>query len=99
MLKLSEGAVVGKSQKDKTKTKHKASKGCRHKARARISIRRLKMKIARWKRNQKNPSKEHTFNKHQKVCRRSRYDNWNTSGLEKQLKHHEQMLKRPALSS
>lgn len=65
---------MGKGKK--SKGNHKASSGQRKKQKANQQARRLRMKIARWKRNQENPDKA--------LAGKSR-NNWNTEGLEKHL--------------
>lgn len=72
----------GKGGGNNTKTK-KTSSGIRRLARARQALRRVNMKIARWERNKDNPEKVTTWDKAQKPRKRSRHNNWDTTGLKK----------------
>lgn len=75
---------MGKKQKKRDK---RVSKGLRHQWKANQQIRRLLMKIARWKRNQSDPAKA--------AAGQSR-GNWDTSGMESHLKILEKVAAKPA---
>ena len=84
---------MGKSKgKSGTKTP-KTSSGNRRMSRAKKALMRLKMKIARWKRNEQNPEKDRVVKKGQNACYRSRHNEWNTAGLEKHAKVLEEIIK------
>ncbi len=91
---------MGKKQQEgskkgvKRQRKHRVSSGKRRVWRARQELRRIKMKIERWKRNQGDEKKKKVWDKDQSPHLRSRHDNWNTAGLEKRTKQLESYIKR-----
>ena len=70
----------------------KVSSGNKRMNKAKKALMRLKMKIARWKRNQENPAKNRVLSKGQNACYRSRHNNWNTDGLKKHAKLLEEVI-------
>lgn len=63
-------------------------------SRARRAARRIRMKIARWERYKKDGKVAWEPTNKKKVCPTtvSRYNNWDTTGLKKQLAHHEEII-------
>ena len=74
--------------------KHRVSSGLGRMRRARKELRRVKMKIARWKRNQTDNTKVSTWRKFQNPRKRSRHNGWDTTGLEKRVKQLEAVIKK-----
>jgi hypothetical protein len=72
----------------------KLSSGNRRLGRAKQALKRLEMKIARWKRNQDLPEKVSKWDKDQNVRLRSRHNEWNTEGLEKCAEFLRDVIKR-----
>ena len=69
-------APISTKSKGRTGGRFTPSSGMDKVRRNRRTIRRLKMKIARWERNQSNPKK---------VAAGKSRDGWNVAGLKKQL--------------
>jgi len=78
----------------KRQRKHRTSSGKRRVWKARQELRRIKMKITRWKRNQGDEKKKKIWDKDQSPRLRSRHNNWNTTGLEKRVKQLESYIKK-----
>ena len=74
---------MGKKNKSGTTKVAAPSGGMRGVVKAKRELMRVLMKIARWKRNQTDPTKVSTWNRKQNPRRRSRHNEWNTEGLEK----------------
>lgn len=91
---------MGKNSKEKNaKKRYRPSSGKKYQAAARVHIRRLRSKIKRWKRYQKEGRKSHLSKNHickidQKACCAARHRDWDTTGLEKQLSLYENIIKR-----
>ncbi len=83
-----------KSKNRKRPRKPRTGSGLKGVWKARRILRKIKMKINRWKKNQMDESKKHIFKKNQNVRRRSRHDNWNTAGLEKYAQLLEKIIKK-----
>lgn len=87
---------MGKSKKSGGGTKTaKTSSGKSRMSRARRALRRIKMKIARWERNQENPEKKPPkWEKEQHVRQYSRHNEWNTDGLKKHAEILQEIIDR-----
>lgn len=85
---------MGKSKNSKKKRDSKTSSGLKRQARARQELRRLQMKIKRWKGYQTDPTKKPTWTKKQHPRIRSRHRGWNTTGMENRIKILEGVIKK-----
>lgn len=72
----------------------RTSGGTRGLGKAKKDLRRLKMKIKRWKRYQTDNTKTKTWRDFQNPHLRSRHNNWDISGLERRIKQLESQIKR-----
>jgi len=86
--------MATKSKNAKRPRKQRTSSGISRMARARKVLRKLRMKIARWKRNQTEATKVHTWSKDQNPRKRARHNGWDTSGLERHAQLQEDIIKQ-----
>lgn len=78
----------------KRQRKSRTSSGKTRVAQARQELTRIRMKIARWKKNQTNDKKKTVWAKEQKPHTRSRHHGWDTRGLERRIKQLEAQIKQ-----
>ena len=78
---------MGKKGRKKPGATPKTSSGLTHQFKANQAIRKLKMKIARWERNQSDPMK---------VAQGASRNNWDTSKMKAHLKVLEKTKAKPA---
>jgi len=86
--------MAAKQKNAKKPRKHRVSSGTGRMAKARQVLRRLRMKIKRWKKNQTESSKVPKWSKDQSPRKRSRHNGWDTSGLERHAQLQEEIIKR-----
>jgi len=86
--------MAGQGKNAKRPRKPRKSSGKARMFRAKRILRRLRMKIARWKKNQTDEGKKHVWIKDQHSHMRSRHHSWDTSGLEKHATLMESLIKK-----
>lgn len=86
--------MPSKQKNAKRQRKSQTSSGISRMARARKILRKLRMKITRWTKNQTEVTKASKWSKDQNPRKRSRHNGWDTSGLERYAQLQEDIIKQ-----
>ena len=85
---------MGKGSSKKKKRDNQTSGGMKRMQKAKQELRRLRMKIRRWKLYQTDPTKKSSWTRKQHPHLRSRHKGWNTTGMENRIKILEDVVKK-----